>query len=130
MSKVYTYSKAEKLKSRKLIAQLFDDGLVVKSYPFRLHYILHSGEADSPLQAGVSVSKRYFKKAVDRNRVKRLIREAYRLQNQELKNSEVLKSTNLAMMIIYSNKDLPDQDFVNRKILNLLHKLTEKLKNQ
>jgi len=72
--KKHTYGKHEKLKSRKLIEEVFTKGQVVKAYPIRLHYLIHDNEEYSPLQAGVSVSKRNFKRAVDRNRVKRLLK--------------------------------------------------------
>lgn len=123
MPSSHTYGKKDKLKSRKLIDKIFSEGQVVKAYPFRLHFLLHDEQALSTLQAAVSVSKRHFKKAVDRNRVKRLMREAYRLQNEELKSAAAHSKSNLAMMLIYNSRELPDQQFTSQKIAILLQKV-------
>ncbi|MEX1382571.1 ribonuclease P protein component [Lutibacter sp.] len=75
----YTLGKEEKLKSKKLIEQLFAEGNHVKSFPLRLIYLpIHHG-AEFPIKAGFSVPKRNVKLAVNRNRIKRLIREVYRI---------------------------------------------------
>lgn len=127
MVKKHTYGKHEKLKSRKLIEEVFTKGQVVKAYPIRLHYLIHDNEEYSPLQAGVSVSKRNFKRAVDRNRVKRLLREAYRLQNEELKNWVKEHNKQIAIMIIYGNNALPETSFTMQRTEVLLAKLKDKL---
>ena len=82
----FTFGKQEKLKSRKLIGKLFEEGKSVKKFPVRLVYLQTEHTSDFPIQVGFSVPKRNFKKAVDRNRIKRLLREAYRLQKGELYN--------------------------------------------
>ena len=74
----YTFGKQEKLKSRKLIGKLFEEGKSVKKFPIRLVYLQIDQTSKYPIQAGFSVPKRNFKKAPDRNRIKRLLREAYR----------------------------------------------------
>ncbi len=80
----FTFRKHEKLKSRKLIARLFEEGKSVKKFPVRLVYLQTDHTSKAKVQAGFSVPKRNFKKAVDRNRIKRLIREAYRNQKPDL----------------------------------------------
>ena len=77
----------------------------------------------SPLQAGFSVSKRNFKKAVDRNRIKRLIREAYRLQKNDLKLLLKERSSNLSVFLIYTGKEIPEYGHVFLKIGSVLEKL-------
>tara|TARA_B100000768_G_C10990732_1_gene253833 strand:+ start:71 stop:499 length:429 start_codon:yes stop_codon:yes gene_type:complete len=75
-----TLGKLERLKSKKLIEKLYQSGNSVKSFPLRMMYIQTEHTSDFPAQIGVSVPKRNFKLAVDRNRIKRLMRESYRLQ--------------------------------------------------
>ncbi len=87
----FTLGKHEKLKSRKLIEQLYIDGNAIKSFPLRMVFLEKEHTSNFPAQVGFSVSKRNFKRAVDRNRIKRLMREAYRLQKE----------------IIYPNLDKP-----------------------
>ena len=74
----FTLGKQERLKRRKLIEKLYIEGKSVKIYPLRMMYIQTVHSSDYPAQVGVSVPKRNFKRAVDRNRIKRLMRETYR----------------------------------------------------
>lgn len=76
----FTLGKEERLKSRKLIEQLYSEGKSVKVFPLRMVYLQTEHTSEFPAQVGVSVPKRNFKRAVDRNRIKRLLRESYRLQ--------------------------------------------------
>lgn len=80
----FSYSKAEKLKSKNIIDLLFSEGKSVGKYPLRLVYVAYEFEDDVPLKMGVSVSKKHFKKAVDRNYFKRVLRECYRLNKEQL----------------------------------------------
>ena len=79
-----TFGKQEKLKSKKLIEKLFTEGNSVKRFPIRLVYLQTEHTTSFPVQAGFSVPKRNFKKAVNRNRIKRLLREAYRHEKNGL----------------------------------------------
>jgi ribonuclease P protein component len=78
---------------------------------------------EAPLQAGFGASSRNFKKAVDRNRIKRLSREAYRLQKHALLDHLKDKGGSLAVFFIYTGKDLPDYKTVTEKIGVALQKL-------
>lgn len=82
----HTLGKLERLKSKKLIEKLYEQGSSVKSFPLRMVYLQTKHTSGFPAQVGVSVSKRNFKSAVDRNRIKRLLRESYRLQKEILYN--------------------------------------------
>ena len=86
-----TLGKQERLKSKKLIEKLYAEGTSVKSFPLRMMFIQTTHTSSFPCQVGVSVAKRNYKLAVDRNRLKRLMRETYRLQKQ----------------IVYKNLDEP-----------------------
>ncbi len=74
----FTLGKEERLKSRKLVGELYEQGKSIKVYPLRMVYIQTNHTSNYPAQVGVSVPKRNFKRAVDRNRIKRLLRESYR----------------------------------------------------
>lgn len=119
-----SYNKTEKLKSKKLIAQLFEKGKTVSAYPLKLVYLETQFEDGILLKTGVSVSKRNFKKAVDRNRIKRLMREAYRLNKTHYFSNT---SKNYAFMILYIDKEMPNLKFVDSKMKLLFKKFKEKV---
>lgn len=98
----FTFNQKEKLKSKKLIKQLFTEGKSVSAFPLRLVYLPTVFLDGVQIKIGVSVSKRHFKTAVDRNRVKRLMREAYRLHKAVYFNNI---NTPFAFMILYIGKE-------------------------
>ncbi|WP_372936907.1 ribonuclease P protein component [Seonamhaeicola sp.] len=100
----FTYGKKEKLKSKKLIDQMFTEGQSVSAFPLRLVYLETTFEENIVAKTGVSVSKRHFKTAVDRNRIKRLLRESYRLNKATYFNNI---TTQYAFMILYIGKKKP-----------------------
>ena len=105
---IYTFKKAERLKSRKTIGRLFNkEGKTFAKFPLRLVF-MEIEESDVPIQFTVSVSKRKFKRAPDRNRVKRLVREAYRLNKPDLLKKFEGKEKSFAWMIIFTGKEMPD----------------------
>jgi len=118
--KKYTYGKEEKLKSRKSIDEIFKTGESFPSYPFRIFYKEMDFDADVKAQVGVSVSKRNFKHAVDRNRIKRLMREAYRLNKHTL--IDCLNKQVVVMIVYTQRKELPF-DLINSKMNSTLKKL-------
>lgn len=115
----FRYSKNDKLKSKKLIEQLFTEGKAVSVFPLRLVYLKTEFNDDSILKTGVSVSKRLHKKAVDRNHIKRLLREAYRLNKPQYFNT---KTTTYAFMILYISKDKTTFTELNTKMQLLFKK--------
>ena len=124
---VSSYSNKEKLKSKKIIEQLFAEGRSISNFPLRLIYLETHFEDDSKIKTGVSVSKKKFKKAVDRNRIKRLLREAYRLEKQAYFNNI---TTQYAFMILYIGKDKPMfaqvETRMNQLFAKFLSKISEK----
>jgi ribonuclease P protein component len=131
MVKQFTLGKNERLKSRKQIEQLFSEGKKFVAGPFRIFFLfnrqLAAGNKQSPLQFGIGVSTKNFKKAVDRNRVKRLAREAWRLQKNELKEKVKTNNLELNVFIIYTGKELPNYILVKDKVAVVLNKLSEKI---
>jgi ribonuclease P protein component len=117
-----TLGKNERLKSRKLIEQLFSEGNKFGISPFRIFY-LYKEEKKMLLQFGVGVSSRNFKKSVDRNRIKRMIREAYRIQKLLLQNALKDKNGALHIFIIYTGKEIPEYAEVHNKMKKVLDKL-------
>jgi ribonuclease P protein component len=114
-----TYSKKDKLKSKKLIEQLFTKGQSVSAFPLRLVFIPTTFDDEVAAKTGVSVSKRHFKTAVDRNRIKRLMRESYRLNKAVYFNNI---TTQYAFMILYIGKDIPTLTHVETRMNNLFEK--------
>lgn len=119
----FLYSKKDKLKSKKLIEQLFSEGKAVTAYPLRLIYVNTKHVDGSVLKTGVSVSKKLHKTAVARNRIKRLLREAYRLNKPLYFNNS---STPYAFMILYLSKDGTTFEELNSKMKLLFEKFLDK----
>jgi ribonuclease P protein component len=113
------YPKSERLKSKNTIDLLFAKGKSVSKYPLRLVYVTAEGNSAAPIQIGVSVSKKYFKKAADRNYYKRVLRETFRL-NKHL----ITESTNepYAMMILYQSADRLSFEDIQKKTIQLFEK--------
>ncbi|MFC4722822.1 ribonuclease P protein component [Geojedonia litorea] len=118
----FTFRKKDKLKSQKLIERLFLEGKSVSAYPLRLVYLQTNHEDNSVIKAGVSVSKRNFKSAVDRNRIKRLLRETYRLQKHQYFNNI---TTSYALMILYIGKEEISFEEIGLKMNQLFKKFID-----
>ena len=136
MSKQFTLGKNERLKSRKQIEQLFDKGKSFVVMPFRIYYLIgeipNAQSSMSNVQFGVGVSAKNFKRAVDRNRIKRLAREAWRLQKNDpiaMGINEQMKANGkqLNVFFIYSGKELPEFTIVKDKVAVALKKLSDKI---
>lgn len=132
MRQRHTWTKAEKLKSRKRIEWVFKEGKSLSVFPFKVFYLLGqpaaAAPANAPLQTGFGAGSRHFKKAVDRNRIKRLSREAYRVQKQPLIDHLMEKGLSMALFFIYTGKELPDHSTVKAKIGVALQKLIKEVK--
>jgi ribonuclease P protein component len=121
----YTLGKKDKLKSRKAIEQLFKDGKSFSVFPFRVLYLEAPAVSltKNNLQTAFSVSKKHFKKAVDRNRIKRLMREAWRLQKNILSDKINTRNKNLAVFIIYTGNELPEYELIFEKITAVIKRV-------
>ncbi|WP_397445118.1 ribonuclease P protein component [Polaribacter sp. R77954] len=120
----FTLGKQERLKSKKLIDQLYKKGKSIKVFPFRMVYLQTEHTSSYPAQVGVSVAKRNFKKAPDRNRLKRLMRETYRLQKATVYENV---SEPYIFMISYIGKEEKTYQELHAKMNSLLHLFIEKV---
>jgi ribonuclease P protein component len=144
LSKVFTYQKADKLKSRKQTQYLFAKGQSMNAFPIKLIYTIESAQVLSELlpippfniqtiidkgqlQAGVGAPSRTFRKAVMRNKVKRLLRESYRLEKPEFLASAALKGNRVNLFFLYTDGIVLSQKEIQEKIKQLLSRLSEKL---
>lgn len=114
----FTFPKSERLHSKKLIEELFTEGSYFYLYPFRISFLPKKDEISSS-QVLFSVSKKKFKSAVKRNRIKRLMKEAYRLNKHQIINSHYL------IGFVYTSDEMPEFKFINKRIEKALKKLSE-----
>jgi len=132
LSKNFTYQKKDKLKSRKQTQFLFSKGTAITMHPIRLLYTIEKVEAgifpNGLLQAGVGAPSRQFRKAVQRNRVKRLLREGYRLEKPNFTNGLSLTNTRLNLFFLYVDVNVQTQQKIQTSIKLILQKLADKLK--
>jgi ribonuclease P protein component len=124
--KRFGFSKAEKLKSRKSIDALFQGGQAFSRFPIRVVYRFAAAE-EIGVKVGVSATKKHFKKAVDRNRIKRLLREAYRLQKQHLVEAAREKQLLAEVFFLYNGKELPAFDLIKNTMQSCLDKLQQNI---
>lgn len=136
----YTFQRHEKLKSRKLTDQLFKEGKGFNVFPFRVQYLISENgfkipegkafQPDYPIQFGVGVGTRYFKKAVHRNRIKRLMREVWRLQKHVLYETATAQNIQCAVFFMFIDKTLPEYKLVSEKMNVAISKLQQLLTKQ
>ncbi len=122
----YTLGKKERLKSKKLIEKLYKEGTSVKAFPLRMVFLQTEHTSDYPAQVGVSVAKRNFKKAPDRNRLKRVMRESYRLQKEIVYNNLELP---YVFMISYLGKEEKNYEEIYTKMNKLLNLFIKDIQN-
>ena len=146
MPKLFTYQKADKLKSRKQTQFLFSKGQSMNAFPIKLIYTIESTQQlsvllPSPpynineiiergqLQTGVGAPSRTFRKAVMRNKVKRLLREGYRMEKPTFITNAALQGKRVNLFFLYTDRALITQKEIQEKIKQLLNRLAEKLNN-
>jgi len=122
-----TFRTEEKLKKKNLITELFASGKSVSVFPLKMIYLQKDHDSPYKIQAGVSVSKRNFKSAVDRIRIKRLMRESYRKNKYLIYNNEDTKKH--ILMFIYQGKNEVKYELMEEKMNQLIEKFLQKQKS-
>lgn len=122
-----SFSKPEHLCGEKRITRLFTQGKAFIAYPLRVVYIIAPREDNATASVMVSVPKKRFKRAVKRNRLKRLIREAYRLNKHELTEKLDEKGLQIHVAFNYVSDEVLDFEMIEKKLKVALQKLIEKI---
>lgn len=123
----HSFPKSEHLKRKKLIDGLFQSGNKAFHYPVMAVWKECELLEEVPVQAGFSVSKKFLKKAVDRNLVKRRMREAYRLEKSELQNELTAAGKQVAIMFITVKTDNTSYEQLHRKMVLTLRSIARKV---
>ena len=124
-----TLPKSERLRSRKTIAMLFSGGSVIAAPPVRMVWIQANNTDNSPFQFTVSVPKKNFKRAVDRNRLKRQMREVVRKNKLDIKNILKEKNKPCAMMFVFTGKEKADYKEIEGQIILILQRFISKIES-
>lgn len=124
-----TLGKKYKLCRQKLIESVFKQGASVKQYPFVLHFLEVEEKLEAPFQITISAPKRLFRKAHDRNRIKRLMRETIRKNKLILESFIEIENRQLALFMVYTNKEEMPYDVLLKKTEQLFTQLIKKIQD-
>ncbi len=124
------FGKAYKLCSRKTIDRLFKEGKQLRAFPLSVYYLEIENIEKVPFQVVISAPKRQFKRAHDRNYVKRLIKEVLRKEKQPLENLLTPSGKQLALFIIYTNKEIVTYPELEKCMKKLIGKLLAELQTE
>lgn len=120
-----TFKKEERLSSRKLIEKLAAEGKSFLIHPFKVIALETKLESAYPVQVLMTAPKKKFPRAVDRNRIKRLMREAWRKNKHTLYKALSVQNKNLAVMLVYVSGTLPEYKLTEDKIILILQRLSK-----
>lgn len=123
----FTLGKQERLKSRKAIEQVFGEGRKFMSGPYRVSWLDKPTEGQLSIRFGVGVSTRHFPRAVDRNRIKRLTREAFRLQKPAFLEKLEARKIDLYLFFVYTGKEIPTYEQTAQAVSVLIKKLAKQV---
>lgn len=124
----FSFRKSERLCSKKLIDRLFSEGKPVFAFPLKIVYLEAELTSEFPAQAGFAVSKKNFKRAVQRNLIKRRMREAYRINKQDFYAN--LNEKQVAVFFVFTGKDIADYAVIESAIKKGLKKLTREIQSK
>lgn len=123
LTKEFSYNKQEKLKSRKQLDALFKTGKSFTVFPLKVFFVFADDTQDNIIKTGVGVSSRHFKRAVQRNRVKRLLREAYRTEKLPLHEALSKGNKKLAVFLLFVDRTLPEYSLLKEKMQLCIQRL-------
>jgi ribonuclease P protein component len=123
----FTFKKEERISTQKEIDLLFTEGISFISYPLRIVYIAQKPFSGADVSILVSVPKRKFKRAVQRNRLKRLIRESYRLNKMSLLNHLQEKDQGLLIAFLFVGNELSGFKEIESAVIKALASLRMKI---
>ncbi len=125
---MYTFTKEERLCNKRLIDELFHNGSSFLCYPFKASWLLMTEPQQVPAQIVFSVSKKRYKRAVDRNLIKRRMREAYRLSKQQQLYDQLNNADKRIILSVgYIGKEIAPYELIEKKMLKLLTQLNTEL---
>jgi len=123
------FNKQERLCSKKSIDILFAEGLSFYINPLKVKWKNEAFNLNFPAKILVVVPKRYFKKAVLRNKIKRQIREAYRKNKNLLIDGLLIQQKSVSIAVIYTDKDISTYNAIENKIILILQRLKQLQEN-
>jgi ribonuclease P protein component len=118
----YTFKKNERITSKITITEIIKKGKVLKAFPFYVRF-LPKEDINVPVKILIAVGKKRFKNASDRNRIKRLIRESYRLNKHKLHNCLTDNDKKIVLLISYIDKSKPDYKTINDTMTSTIEQL-------
>jgi ribonuclease P protein component len=124
-----SFGKEYKLCSKKLIETIFKEGKSVKAFPFTLLYLIHENSRNVPYQLVISAPKKINRHAHDRNRIKRIVREAIRKNKFILEDFLTASNQQLAIFLVYTSKEEMTTEQLDKKTKKIFTQLTEKLQH-
>jgi len=127
---MFTFKKEERLCSKKRIEQLFHNGSSFLLYPFRVTWLSDSRQDGVPVQVIINVSKRRFKRAHDRNLIRRRIREAYRLHKNNNLYCFIAEGRQLFLAVNYIGKEISSYQFIEKKLLAVFERLIQSYQDE
>jgi ribonuclease P protein component len=129
LTQSFTYNKTEKLKSRKQLDIVFKNGKSFLVFPLKVFVVFEDVSQENLIQCGVGVSKKNFPKAVDRNRIKRILRENYRLNKGVLHSAITTKK--LSFFVLYIDKIMLDKsNLLEDKMKKVIEKICLKYQDE
>lgn len=123
----YKFGKEYKLCRQKLIDAIFSTNKPIKKYPFALHYKVVDEELEKPFQVVISAPKRIFRKAHDRNRIKRIMKEVFRYEKHKLEDFLKTKGKYLTLFLVYTTPEELDQKIIREKFKKLIDNLLKEI---